>query len=92
MVKLHQVVFSLLSSYLSPEFLDPRPQNVPNRSIAIIGAGSAGLPMLKSLVELPEETRQSLDFVLFEEREDVGGVWCVSPSRLQPFNPYLPFI
>ena len=46
------------------------------KSIAIIGAGSAGLATLKTLLDVPEHN--SWDIVLFERREDVGGIWQVS--------------
>ncbi|GJJ08110.1 hypothetical protein Clacol_002318 [Clathrus columnatus] len=59
-----------------------------NKSIAIVGAGSAGLAMLKTLTELPDETKRSLNFVLFEEREDVGGIWFPDTSIVHP--PELP--
>lgn len=55
-----------------------------NKSIVVVGAGSAGLAMLKALTELPEETRQSLEFVLLEEREDVGGIWHVLLFQVYP--------
>lgn len=86
-----QVVFSLLSAFFSDDWASGpltrlktpsvlgggSDKNAPNKSIAIVGAGSAGLAMLKTLTELPEETRRSLEFTLFEEREDVGGIWYV---------------
>lgn len=43
------------------------------KSIAIVGAGSAGLAMLKTLLDMPE--RNSWNIVLFEERENIGGIW-----------------
>lgn len=45
------------------------------KSIAIVGAGSAGLASLKTLLDLPIEVRQKWDIVLYEQRRDVGGVW-----------------
>ena len=47
----------------------------PTKSIAVIGAGSAGLAALKTLLDLPEETRKGWKIVLYEQRRDVGGVW-----------------
>lgn len=45
------------------------------KSIAIVGAGSAGLAILKTLLDLPYEVRQGWDIVLYEQRRQVGGVW-----------------
>ncbi len=45
------------------------------KSIAIVGAGSAGLASLKTLLDLPAEVRQKWDIVLYEQRRDIGGVW-----------------
>lgn len=45
------------------------------KSIAIVGAGSAGLASLKTLLDLPVEVRREWDIVLYEQRRDVGGVW-----------------
>ena len=50
------------------------------KSIAIVGAGSAGLAMLKTLLDIPEYN--SWNIVLFEERENVGGIWWVSIALL----------
>jgi hypothetical protein len=44
-----------------------------NKSVAIVGAGSAGLAMLKALVDLPEGG--GWEIVLYEQRRDVGGIW-----------------
>lgn len=48
------------------------------KSIAIVGAGSAGLAALKALTELPAEIRKNWNIVLFEQRQNVSGVWYVS--------------
>ncbi|KIK20788.1 hypothetical protein PISMIDRAFT_681968 [Pisolithus microcarpus 441] len=58
------------------------------KSIAIVGAGSAGLAMLKSLLDLPPEIRANWDIVLYEQRRDVGGIWLPDPSPTPP--PELP--
>lgn len=84
-----KVAYTLLLTYLSNLDLGLGPLTtlfrspslisndiVTNKSIAIVGAGSGGLAMLRVLTELSEETKQSLDFILLEEREDVGGIWC----------------
>ncbi|GJJ08612.1 hypothetical protein Clacol_002831 [Clathrus columnatus] len=78
---------SKLSSGLKEVFSDDNQLPV-NKSIAIVGAGSAGLAMLKTLTELPDETKQSLNFILFEEREDVGGIWLPDINIVHP--PQLP--
>ena len=49
----------------------------PPKSIAIVGAGSAGLAVLKTLLDLPLEVRQGWEIVLYEQRRSVGGVWYV---------------
>lgn len=81
MVFLPQAVLSLL---ISP-FVQ-RPLQIPSltqhdiqpssssKSIAIIGAGSAGLAALKTFLEV--EAQDDWDIVLFEQRRDVGGIWC----------------
>lgn len=43
------------------------------KSIAIIGAGSGGLAMLKTLLDIPESVRSAWTIVLYEHRNDVGG-------------------
>ncbi|THH11125.1 hypothetical protein EW146_g8158 [Bondarzewia mesenterica] len=63
-------------------------KHVPKR-VAIVGGGTAGVTALKTLlVDLPVEARHDWDVVLFEQRQDVGGVWLPDPSTPQP--PELP--
>ncbi|KAI8971157.1 FAD/NAD-P-binding domain-containing protein [Trametes punicea] len=62
----------------------------PTKSIAIVGAGSAGLAILKTLLDLPLETRQSWEIVLYEQRRDVGGLWLPDPPGPLPRPPRLP--
>lgn len=69
MVNLRQIIFSL------PFFQKPAPQDSDTKTIAIVGAGTAGLAILKSLLDLPEETRHGWNIVVFERRHDIGGVW-----------------
>jgi NADPH-dependent glutamate synthase beta subunit-like oxidoreductase len=72
MINTWQIIFSLLGWLLQrPDLLS----NVVHerKSIAVVGAGSAGLAMLKTLLDMPEHN--SWNIVLFEERENVGGVW-----------------
>ncbi|KAG6818015.1 hypothetical protein H0H87_009170 [Tephrocybe sp. NHM501043] len=79
MVNIVQVVFSLLGICL-PTYITPDSNEA--KSIAIIGAGSAGLAMLKTIVDLPESTNWNV--VLFDEREDIGGVWLPHPHPGPP--------
>lgn len=79
MVNLKQIVFAALSFSPLPA---PRGSAVellsrPEKSIAIVGAGSAGLAVLKTLLDLPEEARSNWTIDLFEQRWNAGGVWCV---------------
>lgn len=67
-----------------------------SKSIAIVGGGSAGLAVLKTILDLPLETRAEWEVVLFEQRRNVGGVWLpdppnttLSPHRL-PETPLYP--
>ncbi|KAK2460843.1 hypothetical protein APHAL10511_007313 [Amanita phalloides] len=60
----------MVISLLDPVSDLPSDVGHKRKSIAIVGAGSAGLAMLKTLLDLPER-----DIVLFEERENVGGIW-----------------
>ncbi|KAG5653578.1 hypothetical protein H0H81_012085 [Sphagnurus paluster] len=80
MVNVRQVVFSLLGSRLRVHDA----QSYDTKSIAIVGAGSAGLAMLKTLLDLPESTRYTWDIVLFEERKNLGGVWLPDPDPALP--------
>ncbi|KAI0339612.1 FAD/NAD(P)-binding domain-containing protein [Trametopsis cervina] len=58
------------------------------KSIAIVGSGSGGLAILKTLLDLPEDVRSTWRIVLFEQRRDVGGVWL--PDLNTPHPPTLP--
>ena len=50
--------------------------NVPDKRIAIVGAGTGGLVMLKTLVDdLPKDITRTWEIVLFEQRDNVGGIW-----------------
>lgn len=104
MVHLPQFVVSLLSfsfgpwypSTLTPILNDidtpspPIPVSHTNitKSIAIVGGGSAGLAILKTLLDLPSEVRSSWNIVLYEQRRSVGGVWL--PDLNPPHPPALP--
>ncbi|KAI0067902.1 dimethylaniline monooxygenase [Artomyces pyxidatus] len=61
----------------------------PAKRIAIVGAGTAGVSVLKTLlVDLPEYATQRWEVVLYEQRRDVGGVWL--PDLNPPHPPELP--
>lgn len=77
MVNIRQVVFSVLTAPFSgfPPSPNAHAESQTAKSIAIVGAGSAGLAMLKTLLDLPEETRRNWDIVLYEQRRNVGGIW-----------------
>lgn len=66
------------------------PSNEPTKSIAIVGAGSAGLGALKAILDLPAETRAGWEVILYEERRDVGGIWLGDPPGYEPHPPELP--
>lgn len=76
----------------STQIHEPGPSVHPHpnitKSIAIVGAGTAGLAMLKALMELPEEVRSTWRIVCYEQRRDVGGVWL--PDLKHPHPPALP--
>lgn len=62
--------------------------DVIRKSIAIVGAGSGGLAVLKTLLDLPEDVRLSWDIALYDQRRDVGGLWLPDPNP--PHPPTLP--
>ena len=65
-VPLHQLHLSSVSSTA----------DVPDKRIAIVGGGTGGIVMLKTLVDdLPKDMTQTWEIVLFEQRDDVGGIW-----------------
>jgi ribulose 1,5-bisphosphate synthetase/thiazole synthase len=55
--------------------LIPQEAKPPEKSILIVGGGSAGLAALKTLFDLPERTRGNWEILLYEQRDDVGGIW-----------------
>lgn len=71
-MKIRQFVFSLLASRFGSH---QHSSETPQKSIAIIGAGSAGLAALKTFLDLPSEIRETWDIILYEQRRDVGGIW-----------------
>ncbi|KAF9815099.1 hypothetical protein IEO21_04796 [Rhodonia placenta] len=65
-------------------------QRNATKSIAIVGAGSAGLAALKAILDLPPETRAGWEVVLYERRRAVGGVWLGDPPGYEPHPPEVP--
>jgi cation diffusion facilitator CzcD-associated flavoprotein CzcO len=101
MVYIAQTIFSLLSlsmpwsqqplpaaDHAPPSASEAYLQPDITKSIAIVGAGSGGLAILKALLDLPEAVRSTWEVVLYEQRRDVGGVWLPDPNTPQP--PHLP--
>ncbi|KAI0629833.1 FAD/NAD-P-binding domain-containing protein [Trametes polyzona] len=71
--------------------LSPNAPARASKSIAIVGAGSGGLAILKTLLDLPPEVRQGWEIVLYDQRRDVGGLWLPDPPGLPlPQPPVLP--
>jgi cation diffusion facilitator CzcD-associated flavoprotein CzcO len=48
------------------------------KRIAVIGAGAAGLAQAKQILDAFQG--RTVELVIYEARNDVGGVWCVFPS------------
>ncbi|KIL66087.1 hypothetical protein M378DRAFT_75661 [Amanita muscaria Koide BX008] len=86
MVNVRHFIFSLIGTQLPAVYESPNPEQVNENSIAILGAGSAGLAMLKTLLDFPDHNLW--DIALFEERENVGGIWLPDPDPSPP--PVLP--
>ncbi|KAI0373813.1 FAD/NAD-P-binding domain-containing protein [Pilatotrama ljubarskyi] len=61
-----------------------------SKSIAIVGAGSGGLAILKTILDLPLDVRVGWDVVLYDQRRDVGGLWLPDPPGPLPRPPELP--
>jgi len=40
-----------------------------------VGAGTAGLAALKSILDLPKDVRNGWDIIIYEQRANIGGVW-----------------
>lgn len=85
MVNLLKSIWLLVSTLHTPG-LRPlhgfRGQQQAPKSIVVIGGGSAGLGVLKALQSLPTGIRSGWNITLYEEREDVAGIWCVAMARL----------
>lgn len=49
--------------------------------IAIIGAGAAGLALAKQVIDaFRTSARAEMKLVIFEAKDDVGGIWSVTRS------------
>ncbi|KAH9850243.1 FAD/NAD-P-binding domain-containing protein [Lenzites betulinus] len=66
------------------------PEPPPSKSIIIIGAGSGGLAILKTLLDLPAEVREGWDVVLYDQKRGLGGLWLPDPPGPLPNPPALP--
>lgn len=72
MSDLPRLVLSLASFFLLQFGVHtPQPKHT-NKSVAIVGAGSPGLGVLRAIVDLQDS---NLDVILYEQRGDVGGIW-----------------
>ncbi|PIL35194.1 hypothetical protein GSI_02984 [Ganoderma sinense ZZ0214-1] len=75
---------------VSQTVLAPPPSKRPSKSIAIVGAGSGGLAILKTILDLPPDVRHDWEVILYEQRRDVGGIWLPDPPGPLPHYPALP--
>jgi hypothetical protein len=97
MVQIGQLTFSLLNQLTWLEGIAFRPSTFTGsvapisegKSVAIIGAGSAGLAALGAFHDLPIEVRAGWDIVLYEQRGGVGGIW-LPDTQPVPSPPGLP--
>jgi heterodisulfide reductase subunit A-like polyferredoxin len=74
--------FLLLGSDWPSPTQDPLLKSIPDKSILIIGGGSAGLSVLKTLLDLPKEIRGNWEISLYEQRHDIGGIWQVAQASI----------
>lgn len=60
---------------------DEQPSSGPNgharKRICIVGGGANGLGTLKVLADTPQVKSSLWTIVAFEERDSIGGIWCV---------------
>jgi FAD-NAD(P)-binding len=62
--------------------------NEVTKRIAIIGAGPSGISALQAFItNLPDETRRMWQIVLFEKRNDVGGIWYEKSALADSLHP-----
>ncbi|TFK49541.1 FAD/NAD(P)-binding domain-containing protein [Heliocybe sulcata] len=78
----------LASLWLLPACPPPEELQSSGKRVAIIGAGTGGIATLKALFDLPEDVRKSWQVDLYDEREEIGGVWLPQPNPPPP--PHLP--
>src|SRR5258708_3665374 len=68
---------------VSPNLFSKTPQvslqATNDKRIAIVGAGAGGLGVLKAIHDLPSEVKSQWIIDVYEQRHDVGGIWCVCP-------------
>ncbi|KAK7678314.1 hypothetical protein QCA50_018662 [Cerrena zonata] len=57
----------------------PEDSNRPNKHICIIGGGPSGLAALRIVLDHPLYKAGNWNVVVYEAREDIGGVWLPSP-------------
>lgn len=55
---------------------------LPSKRICVIGAGPAGLAVLKYLSETSYFKTGSWSIVAYESRSKVGGIWYVLPVHI----------
>lgn len=60
--------------------LHPGQYVVAEKTIAIVGGGTAGLGALKTILNVQQQLGAKWRVVLFEQRCDLGGIWCVGRS------------
>jgi ribulose 1,5-bisphosphate synthetase/thiazole synthase len=65
----------LLSSDAPGDIRNALFESTPTKSILIVGGGTAGLGSLKTFLDVPARIRRDWDIVLYEKRDDIGGVW-----------------
>ena len=64
------------------------PSQSPKR-IAVVGGGTSGLSFLKVSGEYQKEHNVQWEISLFEQRHDIGGVWCITfPDLDVPPQPH----
>ena len=49
----------------------------PSKRIAVVGGGTSGLSFLKVSKEYQKKYNLSWEVILYEQRHDIGGIWCV---------------
>ncbi|KAF8269762.1 hypothetical protein EI94DRAFT_1699223 [Lactarius quietus] len=57
--------------------------DVPAKRIAIVGGGTSGIVILKTLLnDLPKDLTRTWEIVLFEQRDDIGGIWSLAAHHI----------